>query len=365
MAFHYAKGLAERGHRVEVLTAATPGETRDPDGAVVRRMRPLVRIGNAPLIPQIAGLRGFDVIHFHHPFIFGTELALIARLRCRRTPLVVTYHNRLIGERARRPLFWLYEESSGRGLLRGADRVLPLSDNHAASVPAIAALRARAPERVSVLPNGVDTIEFSPGPDRAAIRAMNDVPEDAVVALVVATLDRAHYLKRVDLAIEALGRAGHPRVHLLVAGGGDWLERYRGQVAAAGLAGRVAFLGPLDHVRLADAMRTADMLVLPSDLESFGLVLIEAMSSGLPTISSDLPGTRAVVKHGVTGLLVPAGDAGAFAAAIDELAAAGPERRRAMGAAGRAECERRYAWPIVIDRLEAMYREAMQARCSR
>jgi glycosyltransferase involved in cell wall biosynthesis len=365
VAFNHAQGLADRGHEVEVLTASSPGDVHDPDGAVVRREQPLVRIGNAPLIPRIVGLRGFDVIHFHHPFIFGTELALLARSRSRHTALVVTYHNRLIGERLRRPLFWLYEESSGRALLRSADRVCPLSESHAQELPTVAALRRRTPDRVSILPNGVDTSAFSPGPGPARIRAAEGIPDDAIVALVVATLDRAHYLKRVDVAIDALARAGDPRLHMLIAGGGEWLDRYRRQAEAAGVAERVTFLGPLDHARLPDAMRAADMLVVSSDREAFPLVLLEAMSSGLATISSDLPGTRAVVRDGENGLLVPPGDPLALAAAMDELAEAGAERTRAMGMRGRADCERQYAWPLVIDRLEAIYRDAMQERRSR
>jgi len=365
VAFHHAEGLADRGHRVEVLTAESPGEIHDPEGAVVRRQQPLVRIGNAPLIPRIAGLTGFDVIHFHHPFIFGTELALLARRRSRRTALVVAYHNRLIGERLRRPLFWLYEETSGRALLHSADRVCPLSENHAEGLPTVAALRRRAPHRVSVLPNGVDTNAFSPGPDRARIRAAHGISEGAIVALVVATLDRAHYLKRVDVAIDALGMAGESRLHMLIAGGGEWLDRYRRQAASSGVEQRVTFLGPLDHAQLPDVMRTADMLVVSSDREAFPLVLLEAMSSELPTISSDLPGTRAVVRNGQTGLLVRSADPPALAAAMDELAKAGPERRHAMGKRGRADCVREYAWPLVIDRLEAIYRDAMEERRSR
>jgi glycosyltransferase involved in cell wall biosynthesis len=365
VAFNHARELADRGHHVEVLTALSPGEVHDPNGAVVRRERPVFQIGNAPLIPRIAGLRGFDVIHFHHPFIFGTELALFARRRSPRTALVVAYHNRLIGERGRRPLFWLYEETSGRALLRSADRVCPLSENHAAGLPTVAALRRRAPRRVSILPNGVDTDAFAPGPDEARIRAANGIAPDAVVALVVATLDRAHYLKRVDVAIDALARAGHPRLHMLVAGGGEWLDRYSRQAESAGVAERTTFLGPLDHARLPDAMRASDLLVVSSDREAFPLVLLEAMSSGLPTIASDLPGTRAVVRDGETGLLVPPGNPAAAATAMERLAEAGAERRRAMGLRGRADCEARYAWPLVIDRLEAIYRDAMEERRSR
>ena len=66
---------------MEVFTAPAAGEPPDPGGAVVRRIQPVLAIGNAPLIPSLARIEGFDVIHLHYPFIFGSELTLAGRLR--------------------------------------------------------------------------------------------------------------------------------------------------------------------------------------------------------------------------------------------------------------------------------------------
>ncbi len=136
-AYRFARGQAQRGHHVEVFTAPAAGEPPDPGDVIVHRIEPVLAIGNAPLIPSIARIAGFDVVHLHYPFIFGAELALLGRLtrRRRRQALVVHYKNRLVGRRARAPLFAAYERTVAPTLVRAADRVLVLSPDHAGSVP--------------------------------------------------------------------------------------------------------------------------------------------------------------------------------------------------------------------------------------
>ena len=121
----------------------------------------------------------------------------------------------------------------------------------------------------------------------------------------------------------------------VVAGGGELLDDFRAQAARLGIAERVHFLGAVPHSGLPAVLRAADLLLLTTEPpESFGIVLIEAMAAGLPTIATEYPGVRAVVDEGETGLLVPTGDAGAVAGAIRRLVEAGPSGRAPMGAAG-------------------------------
>ena len=77
--FYQAEALAARGHSVEVFTASYPGVPRDPAGVITHRYDARLRLGNAPFIPQLALIDGFDVIHLHQPFIFGAEAALAAQ----------------------------------------------------------------------------------------------------------------------------------------------------------------------------------------------------------------------------------------------------------------------------------------------
>jgi glycosyltransferase involved in cell wall biosynthesis len=361
----FAKGLAERGHHVEVFTAPAEGDPPDPGRAIVHRIDPVLAIGNAPLIPAVAAIEGFDVIHLHYPFIFGSELTLLGRLtsRRRRQALLVHYKNRLVAKGPRQIPFETYEHTIAPLLVRAADRVCVLSPDHAASVPYLRRTGRRDPSKLIEMPNGVDTRLFAPGPDEAGVRATAGIPEDAVVAAFVATLDRAHHFKRLDIALRAIAALDDESVHLIVAGGGEMLEEFRRQASAAGIAERVHFLGRVPHSRLPGVLRAADLLVLTTaPPESFCIVLIEAMACGLPTIATEYPGVRAVVDEGETGILVPPGDPQAVAAAIQRMVDSGPSGRGDMGIAGRQKAERLWSWPSLLDRMDAAYAEAISAR---
>jgi glycosyltransferase involved in cell wall biosynthesis len=257
-------------------------------------------------------------------------------------------------------------------LVRAADRVCVLSRDHAGSVPYLRRTGERHPGKLVEMPNGVDTELFAPGGDGAGLHRSLGIPDEALVAAFVATLDRAHHFKRLDLAIEAIARvaadtqpAGDeaPPVHLIVAGGGELLDTYRDQARAAGVGDRIHFLGPVPHAELPGVLRGTDLLLLTTEPpESFGIVLIEAMACGLPTIATEYPGVRAVIDDGETGLVVKPGDPEAVAAAIRRLIEAGAAGRARMGAAGREKAERLWSWPRLLDRMEGAYAEAIAAR---
>ncbi len=368
--YRFAKGQAERGDHVEVFTAPADGVPPDAGGAIVHRIEPALAIGNAPLIPSLARIQGFQVVHLHYPFIFGAELTLLGRLtrKRRRQALLVHYKNRLVAKGPRGALFEAYEHSVAPALIRAADRVCVVSADHANSVSYLRRAAQRQAQMLIELPNGVDTELFSPGEDDSKLRERLGIPAEAPVVALVATLDRAHHFKRVDLALEAIARvpeAGGRRnaPHLVVAGGGELVEEFRRQATAAGIGERVHFLGAVPHSDLPDVLRSADLMLLTTEPpESFGIVLIEAMACGLPTIVTDYPGVRAVVDDGESGLIVPRGDAEAVARAITELSAAGAEARALMGQAGRRKCERLWSWPRLIDRMDDAYAQAIAAR---
>jgi glycosyltransferase involved in cell wall biosynthesis len=321
-------------------------------------------IGNAPLIPRIAGLRDFDVLHLHYPFMFGAELTMAARARPggRDQALLVHYKNRIVGRGHRRAIFGAYEHTVAPLLIRSAERICVLSRDHAKSVPYLRSALERTPERLREMPNGVDTEVFSPGGDGAGVRERLGIPGDALAAAFVATLDRAHHFKRLDVAIEALARAENP-VHLVVAGDGELLEGYRAEAARTSVGERVHFLGRRPQAELPEVLRACDLMLLTTEPpESFGIVLIEAMACGLPAVVTEYPGVGAVVDEGETGMLVPRGDAAAVAAALDRMAEMEPAERERMGAAGRAKAEASWSWPSLTDRMDDVYGEAIAAR---
>jgi rhamnosyl/mannosyltransferase len=129
------------------------------------------------------------------------------------------------------------------------------------------------------------------------------------------------------------------------------------------LAGRVHFAGNVSDEDLPRYYRLADVHVLPSTgrTEAFGLVVLEAAASGVPTIASALPGVRTVVRDGETGIHVVPADAGSLRGALTTLFDR-PDLRRRLGRAARARAVADFAWDPLIDRLENTYLRCAAAR---
>jgi glycosyltransferase involved in cell wall biosynthesis len=352
--YNSALQLARLGHEVIVFTAKCPnGKCVDSDEFAVRRLPAPFRIGNAPCLPGLLGLKGFDIIHLHHPFIFGAEM-IWAVSKLRRIPYVITHHNDLIGVGLRRPLFNLYSALSTRLVFRGACRFAAVSVDHAADCRLTPLFRKRWDDVVEI-PNGVDTEHFRPGLNGTAVRRRQGISRDARVILFVGALDRAHHYRRVDLLFEAVRLLADPHLHLLIVGDGDLATHYRNFARELRVDRQTHFVGSVDHQSLPGFYTAADVVVLPSQLqESFGLVLIEAMACGKPVVTSNLPGVRSVVRDGQDGLLVSPGNADELAAKLRLLLDDAPQRQE-MGVRGRARVEERYAWPVIIRRLERLY----------
>jgi glycosyltransferase involved in cell wall biosynthesis/GT2 family glycosyltransferase len=177
--------------------------------------------------------------------------------------------------------------------------------------------------RIATIPNGVDAAEFHPGPAR---RAAFGLPEGVPLALFAG--DLATPRKNLDTVLSAL--AAVPGLHLAVAGrhaGTPWPALAR----ALGVAGRVHFLGFCTDMPA--LMRAADLFVMPSRYEPFGLVLLEALASGLPVIAAAGAGGAELITPGTGAVLVDCDDAAALAAALRHLLAR-PDRA-AMAAAAR------------------------------
>lgn len=352
--YHNARELARRGHAVHVFTAAVPDAPARivHDGITVHSMTPLARIGNAPVLPGlVAALRGFDLVHLHYPFILGAEQVRLAAL-LHRMPLVISFHNDLIGNGARALVFDHYQRLSAVLTVRSAAQLCAVSLDHYQSSRLWRALPGARPPATE-LPNGVDCAHFAPG-DAGEARARYGIPTDVPLVLFVAALDRAHHFKRLDVLIRAL--AAMPDLRLLIVGDGDMRTVYEQEVAVAGLTDRTIFAGAVDHEQTPPFFRAADVTVLPSSPpESFGLVLIESLACGTPVIASNIPGVRTVVAHGSDGLLVPAGDPGALSLTLGWLLARPCEQRRTMGLAGRRKVEQHYAWPVIGERLASLY----------
>lgn len=356
VAYHDARVLTELGYDVTVFTATTEGEGVATPFAV-RRLPPLLRIGNAALTPALVSrLKGYDLVHLHVPYLMGGELVAVAA-RANRLPLVVTYHNDLVAQGVKGMLFRGYKHLNQRFVLASADVLVVTSADYGEHSD-LAWAAPRATPR-AVVPNGVDVRAFTPLSAPPLWRGERGVPDGAPVVLFVGGLDRAHYFKGLDVLLEALVQV--PGVRLAVVGEGEMRPEYEARARAVA-PGRVEFLGKVPLERLVELYGDASVTVLPSVSagEAFGMVLIESMACATPVIASDLPGVRTVVLEGETGYLTPPGDPRALAERLRALSC-DPLRARAMGEAGRRRVVQRYDWDVVVRELDSVYQSLLAA----
>ena len=211
--------------------------------------------------------------------------------------------------------------------------------------------------RIELVPPGVDHAFFSPG-DRAGARAAlgHLGPMPGPVLLFVG---RIQPLKGLDIAVRALAALDDADAVLVVVGGASGvdgaheLERIAKLSAALGVSDRVRYAAPQPHHLLSSYYRAADVVLVPSRSESFGLVALEAAACGTPVVAAAVGGLRTLVRHGETGYLVEGRDPEAFAARVSEVID-DPALARRLGTEA-ARVARGYTWSTAAGRLRRIY----------
>jgi glycosyltransferase involved in cell wall biosynthesis len=216
--------------------------------------------------------------------------------------------------------------------------------------------------KVTVIPNAVDLRELHAPTPWTAPRARGTPPpgwpvtDGRRVALILARLETD---KGIEDAIQAI--AALPDIALVIAGAGTYRPELEARAAALGITDRVHFLGYRRDT--AALLHCADVFLLPSRVEGLPLSVLEAMAAGVPVVATDIPGTREAVEHDVTGLLVPARDAEALAAAIGRvLGDAASTAARLTRARDRARCE--FSTEVVVARVTALYASLLGERAT-
>jgi D-inositol-3-phosphate glycosyltransferase len=215
------------------------------------------------------------------------------------------------------------------------------------------------PERIVILPPGVDHAFFAPGSRAGARRAIGVDPQTPVVLFV----GRLQPLKGADVAVDAFARmvGERPGALLVIVGGPSGpdgaahLADLHRLVSRRGLEGRVRFVEPQAHEVLSSFYRAAEVVLVPSRSESFGLVALEAAACGTPVVASAVGGLSTLIDAGRTGYLVEERDPAAFAVAAGRILA-DPGLGAALGAAA-TERAKRYRWSTSAARLRSLYEE--------
>ena len=379
-----SRRLAEMGVAVDVFTRATssalPPVVEVAPGVLVRHVvaGPYEGLDKADLPAQLCAFTSevlrveaqhdpgwYDLVHSHY-WLSG-QVGRVARARWG-VPLVHSAHTLAKVKNAS-----LADGDTPEPLARlvGEDRVAAEADRLVASTAdeahQLRSLYGARTDQVMTVPPGVD-LELFRLADASAARTRLGVPPDAVLLLFVG---RIQPLKAPDLLLrtvpELLERlpALRGRLQVAVVGGpsGSGLEQPEGLhklAAQLGIADLVRFEPPARADRLADWYQAADVTVVPSHSESFGLVALESQACGTPVVAAAVGGLPTAVQDGVSGLLVDSHSPADFAAAIDRLVSA-PALRAQMAGAARRHAER-FSWQRTAEGLLAGYRGALVER---
>ena len=326
----------------------------------------------APLVPRFAqgvvdwigrNRETFDVIHSHY-WLSGE-----AGVRVKESlglPLANSFHT--LG-RVKDAAHRQGEPLSPSIRVRTEEEVIALADCVIAATPYefddLLEHYGASPERLRLSPPGVDHRLFSPG-DRGDARRRLGMGDEPIVLFV----GRIQAHKGVDTAIRMLAAmpslvaAGLGPPQLAIVGGPsgphgeDELEHLRSLATDLGLSHRVRFVPPQPHNQLADFYRAADVLVMPSRSESFGLVAVEAQACGLPVVATRVGGLAYTVADTESGLLVDGHEPEPFAAAVTAILDH-PEFGETL-AAGASKFAARFSWPVAADRFDGIYEQLQQ-----
>jgi glycosyltransferase involved in cell wall biosynthesis len=213
---------------------------------------------------------------------------------------------------------------------------------------------------IDIIPCGTDIRRFG-AINKQKARSVLGIDSDALMVFYVGRFDPR---KGIETLVRAVGQSqlrGNKNLKLVIGGGsrpgqsdGKERDRIEGIVAELGMSDITTFPGRLGDEILPAYYAAADVCVVPSHYEPFGLVAIEAMASGTPVVASDVGGLQFTVVPEETGLLAPAQDEAAFAAAIDRILS-NPEWRNQLGSKARMRVEDKFSWDGVAHQLSDLY----------
>jgi D-inositol-3-phosphate glycosyltransferase len=382
-----SRELAARGVQVDIFTRRQVDHTADivdvaPNVRVVHveagPPRTLDKYEVLEYLPEFAcGVqryrlltgRRYDLIHAHYWLSMRTGQQFQERWQA---PLVAQFHtlaqlkNRVARDDAEREHQVRYDIE--RAAIAQADRVVAVS---ATDRRQMETLYGACPRKIELVPGGVDLTRFRPG-SRLAARAELGLPADAAILLFVGRIQR---LKGIEVLIRAAAELQEQRrlnreLLVLIVGGrpGEGpkrspeqreIARLQSLAAGLGLAGLVRFVGAVQQDRLPSYYRAAEVTVMPSSYESFGLVAVESLASGTPVVASQVGGLRSIVENGKDGYLIPWRHPHLFAEKLEQILS-DPILAARLSAQG-VRSAQRFSWGSAARRLIRLYEQLLAA----
>jgi len=354
--YYLSKRLVKLGHVVTVICANEPNteEEETIKGIKVKRLSYIGKIANTNITPKLLSelLREeFDIVHTHLPTPWSADgSAIVSKLK--RKPLILTYHNDIVGNGIANYIAKFYNVTMLKLLLREADIIIITQPNYCNYSYHLKQYK----DKIKVIPNGVDIERFKP----------LNVEKEEKTLFFLSSLDEFHRYKGLDYLLEGLItiKKRIQDVKLIIGGEGKLLNYYKQRVILMGLEDNVEFVGFIPDEKIVEYYNKCDIFVLPSisaKQEGFGIVLPEAMACERPVVSTEIVGVAEDVRERNAGRIVKPKDERALAEAIIEILE-DKNLARKMGKNGRQLVEEKYTWEKVAEMVENVYNEVMMKK---
>lgn len=354
-AFELSLQLVKLGIEAVVITHAHPGQPEEEEIAGVRIKRVKGWVLNHPhrAVSPLLFYRcykyildgKFDVVHGLD--VYSTmALMMIPFARIFRIPCVLTCHTVMDSP------FLIFLQRLLSWMFRKADRLIAVSR----AAARFSHLLGFSEKRVTVVPNGVDLSCFNGKIDAFLMREELCIGDEPLVVTVSRLIKR----KNPGLLISAFAKVLKvvPDAKLVIAGSGRERDNLSRQIQSLNITNSVFMVGRLTKEKVAQLMAAANVFVLPSKMESFGLTLLEASAAGLPVVCSNAGGIPEVFQDGFNALLYPPGDDNAMAKAIIRLL---QDRELAKTISANAvETASKFTWEMTAEQTLQVYKEVLQ-----
>ncbi|RLE79812.1 MAG: hypothetical protein DRJ51_07050 [Thermoprotei archaeon] len=345
-----AYSLACRGHEIFIVTREKPGRREPMFKIYGLRPKDIVEeiLMNRGSLKKIVEKIEPDIVHAHHAFTPIPLLVLKAAI-VKGVPTVLTNHSA-----------YFYEYDSilkTLGLIAFPFKMIVRKVNKIIAVSRVAAkfIRTFAPKAsIEVIPNGVDTSIFKPEGSRKFRERFSADPMLLYVGRLVPR-------KGVHLLVDAMTIISKevPEVKLVIAGSGPLYGMLIERAKIQGVSKFITFLGSVNRRDLPDLYRSSDMLIMPSIYgESFGMVALEGMASGVPVIASSTGGLKEIIIDGINGLLLRRVCAESIAEKVLELYYE-PALKQRLIERGLQTVRTKYDWKIIVEDIEKLYEDLL------
>ncbi len=355
VATELGKRLAERGHSVAFISYSNPLRLRELPPRVCyheveQESHPLLKqfphsLTLTSKMVEVARTHRLQILHVHYAIPFAASAIMASEIASElNLKIVTTLHGTDITLVGSSPSF---------------KPVTAFSIEKSHAVTAVSRFLRDETYRQLEVKKEIKVVYNFIDPETHHVHAAPCIPEKSSERQVtIVHISNFRPVKRMEDVVRIFQRVrGRLDARLLLVGDGPEYGKTAALVESLGLSSYVRFVGVVDEV--APILKTADLLILPSETESFGLAALEAMASGLPVVASRVGGLPEVVEHGVTGYLAPVGDVEGMADYCTQILSDCAAGRR-LGRAGRKRAAELFHEDLIIPQYEAVYKKLLK-----